>query len=57
MSIREIEKINKQKCMIIALTAGAIKGEKEKRFEFGMDDYLSKPLDYDIFCKVLKKDN
>ncbi|HBD93798.1 MAG: hypothetical protein A2015_00835 [Spirochaetes bacterium GWF1_31_7] len=53
--IREIEKIHKKKCTIIALTAGAVKGEKEKCFQSGMDDYLTKPLDYDVFCTILKK--
>jgi PAS domain S-box-containing protein len=39
----EIRKINKQ-IPIIALTAGTIKGEKEKCIESGMNDYVSKPI-------------
>jgi PAS domain S-box-containing protein len=43
---REIRKIeNGQNIPIIALTAGAVVGEKEKCIESGMNDYVSKPID------------
>ena len=40
---------------IVALTANAIKGDKEKCLENGMDDYITKPIDRKIFFEVIKK--
>jgi PAS domain S-box-containing protein len=40
---------------IIALTAYAIKGDREKFLRKGMDDYISKPIDLDEFYSVLEK--
>jgi CheY-like chemotaxis protein len=42
-AIRNIEK-GKTRVPIVALTAGTVKGEKEKCIKEGMDDYLSKPV-------------
>jgi len=38
---------------MMAMTANAMKGDKEKCIDAGMDDYISKPIDTDILKKKL----
>jgi signal transduction histidine kinase/CheY-like chemotaxis protein len=40
---------------IIALTAAAIKGEKEKCIEHGMDDYVTKPFKAETLLNAIEK--
>ncbi len=51
--IREVK--HKPNTPIIALTAGNVKGEKEKCFAAGMDDFISKPVVVHTIALSLKK--
>lgn len=42
---------------IIAMTANAMEGDKDKCFEVGMNDYMSKPIDFDNVISHLLKSN
>ncbi|HIO70363.1 MAG TPA: response regulator [Campylobacterales bacterium] len=39
---------------IVALTANAIKGDRERFLSYGMDNYISKPIDKEELDKILK---
>ena len=52
----EIRKITQAvKVPIIALTAGTVVGEKEKCIQFGMNDYISKPIDKGFLIKTISQ--
>jgi PAS domain S-box-containing protein len=52
-AIREMEKSGRR-VPIIALTAGNVKGEKEKCMEAGMDDFVAKPFVEDTIVRLFK---
>ncbi len=54
IEIRKIEKKqNKKRTKIVAMTANAMKGEKEKCIKIGMDDYISKPFKKEDLLRIL----
>ena len=52
-AIRAEEKGTSRHVSIIALTANAMKGDRESYLEAGMDGYVSKPFTYDVLSKVI----
>jgi len=59
--IRQMTDSSKKNIPIVALTAAAIKGEKDKCISYGMNGYLSKPFEpnelYKIIIENIKKIN
>ena len=54
-AIRQNKSDNCSETPIIALTAHAMKGDKELFLEAGMNDYLTKPVEIEDLQKVLRK--
>jgi len=52
-AIREKEKDNGARLPVVALTAHAMKGDRERCLAAGMDGYLSKPIRSQELDKVL----
>jgi CheY-like chemotaxis protein len=40
---------------VVAMTASAIQGDREKCLKSGMNDYVSKPINVALLTKTLKK--
>ncbi|MEN8188930.1 MAG: response regulator [Thermodesulfobacteriota bacterium] len=52
---REIRRQGFSDVPIIAMTANAMKGDREKCLKSGMNDYISKPVKREVVFKVLEK--
>lgn len=51
---KEIRKLGDPQPIVIALTASVQEKDRKRSLEAGMDDYLSKPLEFSVLEKTLR---
>ncbi len=55
MRIREMEKQTRRHVPIIAMTAHAMRGDRERCLDSGMDDYVSKPISSALLSEAIRR--
>jgi signal transduction histidine kinase/CheY-like chemotaxis protein len=54
-AIRALERNGEHRVPIVAMTAHAMKGDRERCLDAGMDDYMTKPLDPRQLCRLVEQ--
>ena len=52
-AIRKQESLSGQRSYIIGLTSNVYDSDRQKCLEAGMDDYMSKPFDINVFSNII----
>ena len=55
LAIRDIEKNSGIHTPIVGLTANNFDADREKCLDIGMDEYMTKPFDIEVFNDILRK--
>ncbi len=54
-ALQEVKRLEDLRVPVIAVTAQAMKGDRERCLQAGADDYISKPINVDLLLNVLQR--